>query len=91
MVERPDTGPNSNRSRDGPQSSVPEEHVAGSIPRSRRKLVVVLCALMGVLVIIGGLVANFATETSIRWPILLVAAGAVVVLFAVYLWVRLSD
>jgi hypothetical protein len=59
-------------------------------PRGKRLFGVALCAGIGLLVIIGGLIVNLTTHSSVQWAPLLFAAGIVVLAFAAFLWVRLA-
>jgi Protein of unknown function (DUF3040) len=63
----------------------------GSIPRSRRPLVVGLCLLIGIVTILAGLLVNMATDTPVQWVLLCYIAGFIVVCYAAFLWVRLSN
>ena len=63
----------------------------GSIPPNRRRLAVALCLAVGAAAIAGGLVVNWFTGTPVHWAWLLVAAGFVLGLTGLYVWIRLSD
>lgn len=63
----------------------------GSVPRSRRPLMVGALVAVAVIVVVAGLIVNWTTGTSVHWGWLLVAAGFVVGVYALYLWIRLSD
>lgn len=63
----------------------------GSVPPSRRPLFLGALLTVGAIVVAAGLVINAVTGTSVRWGWLLVAVGAVVGVYALYLWIRLSD
>lgn len=68
-----------------------EEHRYGVVPPSRRLLIALVLAVAGSLVVLGGLLVNWLTDTPQRWPALLVSAGFLVMILAFYLWIRLSD
>lgn len=70
---------------------VRSERRYGSIPSGRRRLVVVLCLLLGVAVVVGGLLVNWFSGTPVKWAWLMVAVGFTVGFCALYLWIRLSD
>ena len=63
----------------------------GSVPPSRRRLLVVALLSLVVLIVGAGLVINLITGTSVRWGWLLVAVGFAGGMYALYLWIRLSD
>jgi len=63
----------------------------GSIPPDRRRLAVVLCVVVGVAAIVGGLLVNYLTATPVHWAWLLVAVGFAIGLTGLYAWIRLSD
>lgn len=63
----------------------------GSVPPSRRGLMAAALAAVAVIVVVAGLIVNWATGTSVRWGWLMVAVGFVVGIYAFYLWIRLSD
>jgi len=63
----------------------------GSIPPGRRRLAVLLCLAVGVAAIVGGVLVNYLTGTSVRWVWLLVAGGFALGFAALYSWIRLSD
>jgi hypothetical protein len=63
----------------------------GSIPPDRRRLAVLLCLAVGVAAIVGGVLVNYLTGTSVRWVWLLVAGGFAIGFAALYAWIRLSD
>lgn len=67
------------------------EHSYGSIPRNRRRLAVGMWVGVGLAVVVGGLVVNLVTHSAVNWAALLYAAGFVMMVFAAYLWFRLSD
>lgn len=61
------------------------------MPPERRRLFAGMLAAVGIVIIVGGLVMNVATGTSVRWGWLAVAVGFAMGMFALYLWIRLSD
>lgn len=63
----------------------------GSVPPTRRRLFVLSCLALATLVAIGGLIVDAVTDSPVRWGWLLVAAGFAAGLYALYLWIRLSD
>ena len=73
------------------QTMARTERHYGSIPSTRRRLVIVLCLLLGIAVIVGGLMINWFSDTPVKWAWLMVAAGFAVGFGALYLWIRLSD
>lgn len=68
-----------------------EEHVYGVVPRSRRRLAFIVLAVCGIAVLVGGLLVNFLGGTAVQWPILMICVGFLVIVLALYLWIRLSD
>lgn len=68
-----------------------DEHRYGSVPRSRRPLFAAALGGVALAVIVVGLLINLIADTSIQWLWLLVAAGLAVGMYAIYLWIRLSD
>ena len=63
----------------------------GSIPRRRRPLVAWLTILIGVVMIVAGLLVNLLTHTDVQWALLFYIAGIIVLCYAAFLWVRLSN
>jgi hypothetical protein len=68
-----------------------EGHVYGVVPRSRRRLAFIVLAVCGIAVLVGGLLVNFLGGTAVQWPILMICVGFLVMVMALYLWIRLSD
>lgn len=68
-----------------------EPHRYGSVPRSRRPLFIGACLAMGVLAFIAGIAVNWVTGSAVEWAWLVAAVGFTVGVFAIYLWIRLSD
>jgi hypothetical protein len=68
-----------------------EEHVYGVVPQSRRRLAFIVLAVCGIAVLVGGLLVNFLGGTAVQWPILMICVGFLVMVLALYLWIRLSD
>lgn len=63
----------------------------GTVPPRRRRLFVLALAAIGLLVLISGLVINGVTGTPVAWGWLAVAVGFAMAVYALYLWIRLSD
>jgi hypothetical protein len=63
----------------------------GSVPPRRRMLFRGALAAAGIATLIAGLVVNGVTHTPVRWGWLLIAVGFVMGVYALYLWIRLSD
>lgn len=63
----------------------------GTVPPRRRRLFVLALGAVGLLVLISGLVTNAVTGTAVAWGWLAVAVGFVMGVYALYLWIRLSD
>lgn len=63
----------------------------GVVPPSRRRLFVIACAVVGVITLVLGLVLNWATRSPVVWGWLAVSVGFVMFVYAIYLWIRLSD
>ena len=59
-------------------------------PQGKRRFAVLLCAAIGLVVIVGGLIVNLTMHSSVQWTPLLYAAGIVVLAYAAFLWVRLT-
>ena len=59
-------------------------------PQGKRIFGTLLCAAIGLIVIIGGLVVNLTTHSSVQWTPLLYVTGVVVLGYAAFLWVRLA-
>ena len=57
--------------------------------RDKRRFAVVITAVVGLLVIVGGFAVSALTHQSVQWAPLLWATGFVVVGYAAFLWVRL--
>jgi len=71
---------------------MPDEiHRPGVIPQSRRRLVVWVLALVGVVTLAGSLIVNAATGSTIDWFWIVAGVVFVVGLMGFYLWIRLSD
>lgn len=68
-----------------------EKHVYGEVPRSRRPLAALVLGIVGVLIIAGGLLTNWLTQSPLNWPALLAILGLALLLLSIYLWIRLSD
>lgn len=69
----------------------PTEHRYGTVPPRRRRLFVLALAAVGLVVLISGLVFNAVTATAVAWGWLAAAVGFAMAIYAVYLWIRLSD
>lgn len=67
------------------------EHQYGTVPRSRRRLFIVSCAAVGLIMVVLGIVINWVSHTPVAWGWLAVAVGFVMGCYAFYLWIRLSD
>ncbi|MTD13887.1 hypothetical protein GIS00_08020 [Nakamurella sp. YIM 132087] len=64
---------------------------SGSIPPAQRRLTIVLAAVFVVLVVGGSLVGNALAGTPIDWLWMIAGTAFITLLFALFLWVRLSD
>ncbi len=62
----------------------------GSVPRSRRAIATWSVGGFGVLLLLTGLVLTLFTDTPIQWDVLLFVVGFMSLLYAAFVWVRLS-
>lgn len=67
------------------------EREYGTVPPARRKLFAGSVAAAGIVVIVVGLLINWFTHSDVAWGWLAVAAGFVMGMYSIYLWIRLSD
>jgi len=63
----------------------------GSIPRSRRAIATWSLVGFGVLLLLTGLLLSLFTDTPIQWRVLLFVIGFMGLLYAAFVWVRLSE
>lgn len=63
----------------------------GVVPPRRRRLFVIACAVVGLATLVLGVVLNWVTHSPVAWGWLAVAVGFVMGVYAIYLWIRLSD
>ena len=68
-----------------------QQHQHGVVGPGRRRLVVIACAIVGLATLTLGVVLNWVTHSPVVWGWLAVAVGVVMGVYAVYLWIRLSD
>jgi 4-hydroxybenzoate polyprenyltransferase len=67
------------------------QHQPGSVPRNRRAIATWSLAGFGVALLLTGLILSLFTNTPVQWRILLFVIGFMGLLYAAFVWVRLSD
>ncbi len=60
-------------------------------PASRRRMATVICAAFGVILLAAALIIGLWTDASIEWAAFLAIFGVIGVLFAGFVWIRLSE
>ena len=67
------------------------EHQPGSIRRSRRAMATWSLVAFGGVLLLTGLALSLFTDTPLQWRVLLFVIGFMGLLYAAFLWVRLSE
>ena len=60
-------------------------------PASRRRVMTLICAAFGVILLVAALIIGLWTDAAVEWAAFLAIFGVIGVLFAGFVWIRLAE